>query len=246
MIKTDSLIIGNGEVGSAIYKVLEENGKNVAMYDIKDPDFESEINNCETKTLHITYPYSDKFFHTTYFYIEKTKPELVIIHSTVPVGTTKELIGRNCFSSVIYFVHSPVRGQHPNLYESLKTFVKYIGTDSDIAFEMTKKELKGMPVRRMKSTETSELAKLLCTSYYGIMIAWHREMKDMCDYFNVDFYEAVTDLNRTYNEGYCKFRPNVVRPILDPPSGKIGGHCVVENSILLGKQYKSNFLDLIK
>jgi UDP-N-acetyl-D-mannosaminuronate dehydrogenase len=115
-----------------------------------------------------------------------------------------------------------------------------------MAYEIAKDALKGMPVKRMKSAKTSELAKLLCTSYYGVCISWHREMKKMCDKFGVDFDEAVTELNKTYNKGYKKFRPNVIRPVLTPPEGNIGGHCICENSRLLSKQYKSEFLNLIK
>jgi len=40
--------------------------------------------------------------------------------------------------------------------------------------------------------------------------------------------------NKQYNDGYTKLgKSNVVRPVLTPPSGKIGGHCVSQNFELL-------------
>ena len=241
----DSIIIGTGEVGSAIYKIQKEQNKKVGSVDIADKDFQKKLLEYKAETLHITFPYFNKkqFVNSFKAYIRNFEPSLVIIHSTVPVGTT-DVLGK--IFDDIFIVHSPVRGQHPNLYESLKYFVKYIGTDDDMAYEIAKDELKGMPVKRMKSAKTSELAKLLCTSYYGVCISWHREMKKMCDKFGVDFGEAVTDLNKTYNKGYKKFRPNVIRPVLTPPEGKCGGHCVIPNKKLLSAQYKSEFLNLIK
>ena len=95
-------------------------------------------------------------------------------------------------------------------------------------------------------SKTTELAKLFCTTYYGLCIAWHAEMKKICDKEGIDFEKAVTDFNNTYNEGYAKLgMQNVVRPVLYPPAGAIGGHCIVPNAEILKKYYQSEALDLI-
>jgi hypothetical protein len=71
-------------------------------------------------------------------------------------------------------------------------------------------------------------------------------MKKLCDQYGIDFEKAVTDFNKTYNEGYPKLgKPNVVRPVLYPPKDGIGGHCVVQNAEILRKYFKSQVLDLI-
>jgi UDP-N-acetyl-D-mannosaminuronate dehydrogenase len=90
------------------------------------------------------------------------------------------------------------------------------------------------------------LGKLLDTSYYGICIAWHGEMKKFCDKANVDFNEVVVDFNETYNDGYKKLgKLNVIRPVLYPPQNGIGGHCLISNAKILSKYLKSKSLDLI-
>ena len=93
---------------------------------------------------------------------------------------------------------------------------------------------------------TTEIGKLLDTSYYGLCIAWHGEMKKICNKFKVDFKKAVTGFNQTYNEGYKKLgKSNVMRPVLYPPKGGIGGHCICENAEIIKIFGKSQALDLI-
>ena len=72
-------------------------------------------------------------------------------------------------------------------------------------------------------------------------------MKKLCDQIGADFDEAVTDFNETYNSGYDQLgKKNVIRPVLFPPDGPIGGHCVIPNAKLLEKIFESLALDLLK
>lgn len=147
-------------------------------------------------------------------------------------------------------VHSPIRGVHPHLCEGIKTFVKYIGADNKKAGSMAKKHLEslGIKTKVFYPSLTTEIGKLLDTSYYGLCIAWHGEMKKICDKSGVNFKEAVTDFNKTYNEGYKKLgKSNVARPVLYPPQKTAGitGHCVVPNAQILKKYFKSRALDLL-
>lgn len=247
-----SLILGGGEVGSSLKKVLDlrKDKEAAGIFDKKDDDFKEKIKNVDCKTLHICFPFGKNFIKDVINYSVIFKPELIIIHSTVPVGTTKKinsLLFRTSNDRDTHAVHSPVRGQHPNLDKGILTFTKYIGTESGKDFEKAMNELSNLKVVWFKKSEDTELGKLLDTSYYGVCIAWHREMERLCKYFGADFENVVTDFNTTYNEGYAELRPNVVRPVLTSPGKKkIGGHCVVQNAKLLKSQRKSNFLDLIK
>ena len=241
----NSLIIGSGEVGSSMKRVLQnrKNKQKVGIIDSKDSNYKETLKSTTCKTLHICYPYNRRFKKEVLKYYMCFGPELIIIHSTVPVGTTGYL---NCTCADVSIVHSPVRGQHPKLDKAIMSFVKYVGTDNEKAFKMAKKEMSNIKVKWIKNARETELGKILSTSYYGLCIAWHREMKKICKHFDVNFEEAVTDFNTTYNIGFKQIRPNVIRPVLSPPNGKIGGHCVSENAKLLKKQIHSSFLDLIK
>lgn len=228
-------ILGYGEVGKAINKFY----KKAKIKDLKKDDGLEGV-----EILNVCIPWSDSFVKILKKEIRMIKPKLTIIHSTVPPGITKKIAN----STKALVVHSPIRGIHPHLYPGIKTFVKYIGTDSKKAGELAKKHLEslGMKTRIFQPSVTTEIGKLLSTSYYGLCIAWHGEMKKMCDKAGVDFEKAVTDFNKTYNEGYKKLGMfHVVRPVLYPPKDSIGGHCINPNAEILREHYKNEVLDLI-
>ncbi|HUW15199.1 MAG TPA: hypothetical protein VM537_36130, partial [Anaerolineae bacterium] len=165
--------------------------------------------------------------------IEQADPGLTIIHSTVAVGTTAKLRSMLPRRPI---VHSPVRGPHPHLEKALRTFVKFIGADDEGAGQAAEEHLRslGLKVRWFSPAATTELGKLLDTTYYGLCIAWHGEMERMCQRAGVCFDDAVTCWNETYNEGYKQLGwDHVVRPVLRPPAARIGGHCVIPNAGLL-------------
>jgi UDP-N-acetyl-D-mannosaminuronate dehydrogenase len=137
---------------------------------------------------------------------------------------------------------------HPDLYPSIKTFVKYIGADSKKAGKLAKRHLEslGIKTKIFQPSTTTEIGKLFSTSYYGLCISWHGEMEKICKKEGIDFEKTITDFNKTYNKGYKKMgKKNVIRPILFPPEGGIGGHCIVPNAEILKRYYNSGAFDLI-
>jgi len=215
---TTHLIIGKGEVGTSLYKVLKPRYRTT----IRDMQGGSEGH---VDVLHVCYPPSTSFVRATKKYIKGYTPQLVIIHSTVPVGTTKK-VGTIA-------VHSPIRGIHPNLDKGIKIFVKYFGGKKAREAARIFSSL-GVKTKVFKSAETTELAKILSTTNYAWQIIFCKEAKRICKKYRVDFDEAYTIFTKDYNEGYQKLnKPNVTRPILKPISGKIGGHCVIPNCDLL-------------
>ena len=223
-------ILGFGEVGQAMAK-LYNNPK------IKDLNRDDNLKGVDI--LHICIPFNEKFVEIVKKEIQELKPKLIIVNSTVAPGTIKEIGGM--------IVHSPIRGIHPELYQGIKTFVKYIGTDNEEAGNMAKEHFEslGLKVKVFMPSATTEIGKLFSTTYYGLCIAWHGEMKKICNELGIDFEQAVTDFNKTYNQGYSELgKNNVIRPILYPPE-TIGGHCVVQNTEILKKYFNSQAFDLI-
>ncbi|MDO8529976.1 MAG: hypothetical protein Q7S10_01005 [bacterium] len=224
-------ILGFGEVGQAIAKFY----KNPKVKDLGRDDGLAEVD-----ILHVCIPFNDGFVKTVKQEMRVLQPKLTIIHSTVIPGTTKAIGGM--------VVHSPIRGVHPKLHEGVKTFVKYIGADNKKAAKLAESHFQSLKIRTKTfyPSTTTELGKLLDTTYYGLSIAWHGEMKKVTDKLGVNFDEAVTDFNKTYNEGYKKLgKHHVIRPVLTAPDGYIGGHCVIPNTKLLKKYLDSKAIDLI-
>ena len=240
-------VLGGGEVGSALEEMLLDSGYKVFLVDLdflryngKEYKDGSSIPvgedlwdfNPKCDILHVCIPFSNSFADNVLAEVDETT-ELVIIHSTVPVGTTGEInkrIGR------VVCVHSPVRGVHPNLVEGLRTFVKYVGADDETLFRraIVHLERMGIVVEDGGGSRDTEMAKIMSTTYYGWNIIFEKEMKKLCDREGLDFEKVYSDWNETYNEGYRKLgMGHVVRPVLEDMPGPIGGHCVVQNCELV-------------
>lgn len=222
-------ILGYGEVGRAVANFYPQ----VKIKDLKRDDGLKGV-----EVLNICIPWSEKFIDITVKEIKKIKPKLTIIHSTVKLGATKKIISK-LPKKLQMVVHSPVRGKHPNLYQGIKTFVKYIGAENKQAATLTEKHLRdlGIKTKVFYPAKTTEALKLWDTTQYGWMIVLNKEIKKWCQKEGLDFEAVYTEPNRSYNQGYKKLgRPEVARPYLKYIEGKIGGHCIIPNCKILNSE----------
>lgn len=212
------MIIGAGEVGTALFNVLKKH------YPTAIRDREDGLSG-KFEVMHIAFPPHKDFIKSVKKHIAVYEPRLVIVHSTVPVGTTKK-IGTIA-------VHSPIRGVHPRLEKGIKTFVKYFGGPKAKLASKYFSDI-GILTQVFKKSDATELLKILDTTYYGWNIVFAKEAKRIADKHGVDFSEIYTIPNTHYNEGYKKQgMHHVARPVLKHMPGPIGGHCVVPNADLL-------------
>jgi len=184
--------------------------------------------------LHVCYPAEIKEFAViTAGYVKRYRPEVVIIHSTVPVGTTRavgELVP-------VPVVHSPVRGKHARMMEELTHYVKFIGADRPVVGRRVAAHLEaaGMKTKVLASPEATELAKLTETTYLGLLIAFAQDVDRMGRAVGVSY----SDVASFYDEiGYL--------PRVGFFPGIIGGHCVIPNVALLKRRFQSELLDAIE
>ena len=215
----NSIIIGNGEIGKSLHEIISG--------DIIDKT--DKI--CQYDVIHICFPYSDEFVSEVKRYQELFKPQYTVIHSTVPVGTS-----RKCNA-----IHSPVIGMHPYLAKSIKTFTKFLGGKNAgvLANYFRKFNIK---VYITDKSETTELMKLLCTARYGMDIEFTKDVKRQCKKYKVPF-ELFTLWTDNYNNGYTELgQKQFIRPNLIPIMEKIGGHCVIPNTQLIKTKF-TKFLD---
>lgn len=210
------LVLGAGQVGTAIVKVLEDKYPfDVTVRDLRAPAVLS------VEVMHVCFPYSSFFTEHVKEYQRMYTPELTIVHSTVPVGTSRELGA----------VHSPVTGKHPNLVESVKTFTKFFGgADANRAASY----FDGIcPVYIVPDQETTEAGKLWQTLQYGWLIAMQKEAYAYAEAFGADPKIMYDKMNKAYNEGYKKMGMDFTLPVLEDMPGKIGGHCIIPNAELI-------------
>ena len=225
---TDSvLVVGMGEVGRPLAEVLER-GHQVITRDV-DPVPVTGID-----VMHVCYPFQVRdFVGTTVDYIAEHQPRMTIIHSTVTPGTSRS-IQDQVDTPVAY---SPVRGKHTRMREELLRYTKFVAASDSGVSESAIAHLAGagFSARTMSSYETLELAKLLETSYFGLLIGWAQEMDRLAKQVGAEYLETMEFMEE------IAFLP----PVTFSP-GFIGGHCVIPNSLLLETVGRSLFMEAMR
>ena len=230
MSETETVIVvGLGEVGRPLFDLvsLRHAAMGVDVSRAAEPIGGVDV-------MHVCYPFEiDDFVGETARYIERFRPTLTIVNSTVAVGTTRA-IGDRTGAAV---VHSPVRGKHARMRDELLHYTKFVGPlDAATGAQAARHfESLGMRTKILSSPEATELAKLTETTYFGLLIAWAHEVERYCDRLGPEYDEIVS----FYDE--VKFFP----PVRYSP-GVIGGHCVMPNIDILARLGRSDLVAAIE
>lgn len=234
------LAIGLGEIGLPLSKLIEEAGYITYKKDMAPLEL-----SCKIDFMTISIPFKDKksFIAVVSEYVSRYLPTLVVINSTTLPGTCQLLAS---IHKDTMFVHSPTMGRHRKdapamMLEDIKAYSKFIGADSDEAYNQAREFFNsiGLQSKRMSTTVTSELAKLLETTYSGILIGWAQESDTICNRYEVDLKETLQMIEEANQRIEFK-RPTNIFP------GFIGGHCIMPNIDLLLQEVKSDYLEAIK
>jgi UDP-N-acetyl-D-mannosaminuronate dehydrogenase len=185
--------------------------------------------------MHVCFPFKTPapFQDAVANYARKYSPEVIVINSTVMPGTTRaieKITGIPCVSS-------PIRGKHTKMVDDLLVYVKFVaGTDAEATRRVQAHFIAaGLKSEILSTPEALELAKLLETTYFGVLIAWAQEMNRFAETVNADYLEV----GRFFSE--IAYLPKV---LFQP--GYIGGHCVMPNIALLQQCFQSDFLEVVK
>jgi len=228
-MRPTSVIIGAGEIGQAIAEILESADiYRVYIFDILD-----DVNARKTADsigtvdfLHICFPYGVNFYREVTRYQKHFQASDIVVHSTVPVGVC-ELLG---------VCHSPVRGKHYDMEMSLRSYTKFFsGAGADRAADHFLRA--GVPVYVVQKTNTTELGKLLETTFLGLLIEWTKAVRELCDKYDLSYTEVWDKFITSYNEK-CESLGQPKFPTIVPLMKKIGGHCVMPNIGLLPEDFR--------
>ncbi len=231
------IVLGMGEVGETLFDLLVERGIDCIGIDLDNSKCKNYSENSiieNPEYLHVCLPGElSEFVDITINWIRKIEEvKVVVVHSTVKPGTTKNIQEK----SKIPVLFSPVRGVHKRFLDDVKKYTKFISSDdkqvdSKIKLDLEKRFEK---IDWMSTTKTAELAKILVdTTYYGWLINYAQITKMICEKEGVDFDEMWKFADEIHeNLGN--------RPKMYP--GIIGGHCVIPNLSLV----KNENLDVIK
>ena len=211
------LIVGAGQVGKALESLLGAEGRgSVAIRDVDPIDVTARM-------IHIAYPWSEGFVESVKADQTRHEAKIVVIHSTVPVGT--------CDPND--WVFSPIRGRHPYLNQSLYQFVKFFGGWQAQKASKPFTQL-GVTVRIQPKAADLEAGKLWELAQYAVQILMEKTMFEYCQDLGLDHDVVYRQFAETYNNGYKRdFQDRFVRPVLSHKPGPIGGHCVIPGVKLL-------------
>jgi len=223
------IVAGLGEVGRPLLELLATHYRTVGV-DIKPPA--EPVG--EVDVLHICYPFEIKdFIGETAHYIDKYKPRLTVINSTVAVGTTRAVAGRTGAA----VANSPVRGKHVRMLQEMRSYTKFVAAidPADAAYAAEHFKAAGLKTKVLAAPEATELAKLTETTYFGLMIAWAQEIERYCDRTDQSYDEIVSIYDEIPFFPTTKYFPGV-----------IGGHCVMPNIKILRRFDDSPLLRAIE
>lgn len=230
MGKTDTIVVvGLGEVGRPLLELISTRYPAIGV-DVTAPSKRIE----GVDVLHICYPFEiEDFLSETVRYIERFKPSLTIINSTVGVGTTRAVAERTGAA----VVNSPIRGKHARMLEELRHYTKFVGAIDPISGRCAAQHFEslGLRTKTLSSPEATELAKLTETTYFAVLIAWAQEVERYCD-----------KLGQNYDEVALFYKDISYLPPVHFFPGIIGGHCVMPNIEILSTIEHSDMLKAIQ
>jgi len=223
------VVVGLGEVGQPLLQLLSDHYR-VTGVDIEPPS--KPVGNVDV--MHVCFPFEIKdFVGETARYIERFRPALTVINSTVAVGTTRAVAERTG-AAVAY---SPVRGKHARMLDEMRKYTKFVGGIDAASSKHAAEHFSGagLKTKILAAPEAAELAKLTETTYFGVMIAWAQEVERYCDQAGQSYEEIVSFYDEISFFPTTKYFPGV-----------IGGHCVMPNIAILRKHVDSDLLRSIE
>jgi UDP-N-acetyl-D-mannosaminuronate dehydrogenase len=221
------VVIGLGEIGKPLFERVQAAHPTARGVDLQPVELSERVG-----LMHVCFPFTPDgpFVDTTVAYAARYRPEVIVVNSTVVPGTTREIARRTGVPTA----YSPIRGKHTKMAADLAHYQKFVAATDEATLERTVKHFAavGLKTGTMGTPEALELAKLLETTYFGLLIAFAQEM----DRFARASGASFDDIPKFFEEvGYLP--RNVFFP------GYIGGHCVMPNIALLKTRFDSELLD---
>jgi len=161
---------------------------------------------------------------------------LVVLRSTVRVGTTREVVSPILAASGKRFdiAMCPERILEGDALQELRQLPQIVGADdpavSDRAVAVFRRLTNS--VVQVSSPEAAEIIKLVDNTYRDVQFAFANEVARLCDAFEVDAQEVISSGKLGYK------RTNVLKP------GLVGGPCLGKDPHILLQSAQSRGIDL--
>ncbi len=161
---------------------------------------------------------------------------LVILRSTVKIGTTRNVVMPILQASGKSFeiAMCPERTLEGKALQELRELPQIVGADTQSAADRASAVFRKLTstVIQVASPETAEILKLVDNTFRDVRFAFANEVARVCDAFGVNAYEVITAGKLGYE------RTNVPLP------GLVGGPCLEKDPHILAQSARDRGIDL--
>lgn len=161
---------------------------------------------------------------------------LIILRSTVKIGTTREVVSPILRASGKSFdiAMCPERTLEGKALQELRELPQIVGADSQIVADRAAAVFRRLTssIVEVSSPETAEIVKLIDNTYRDVQFAFANEVARLCDAFGVRAHEVISSGKLGYS------RTNVALP------GLVGGPCLEKDPHILLQSAQSRGIDL--
>ncbi len=162
-----------------------------------------------------------------------SRGNLVILRSTVPVGTTRKVVipllekesGLICGQD-FHVAFAPERTAEGKALKELRELPQIIGGFNSESTEATAAVFRELTstIVRVSSLEAAEMVKLVNNTFRDLVFAYSNQVSQIATKFNIDVFEVV----KAANQGY----PRNPVPL---PSPGVGGPCLTKDPYIFAK-----------
>lgn len=161
---------------------------------------------------------------------------LVILRSTVKVGTTRDVVSPILATSGRRFdiAMCPERTLEGEALQELRELPQIVGADDPAVSDRAAAVFRRLTnsIVQVSSPETAEIIKLVDNTYRDVHFAFANEVARLCDAFNVNAHEVISSGKLGYK------RTNVPLP------GLVGGPCLEKDPHILLQSAHSRGIEL--
>lgn len=161
---------------------------------------------------------------------------LVILRSTVKVGTTRDVVSPILLASGKKFdiAMCPERTLEGKALQELRELPQIVGADSIEVADRAAALFRRLTISivQVADIETAEIIKLVSNTFRDVQFAFANEVARLCDAFGVSAHEVISAGKLGYN------RTNIPLP------GLVGGPCLEKDPHILMESARSRGVDL--
>jgi len=161
---------------------------------------------------------------------------LVILRSTVKVGTTRDVVSPILAASGKKFdiAMCPERTLEGKALQELRELPQIVGADDQATADRAAAVFRKLTnsIVLVSSIETAEIAKLVSNTFRDVQFAFANEVARVCDAFGVSAYEVISAGKLGYS------RTNIPLP------GLVGGPCLEKDPHILMESARSRGIDM--